>query len=159
MRGFLSTKLVRHHDFRLVAVLTGIHAPVGDVWSFRYEIDPIHLGSVVEPNETRVIFQVAVYCSRDGEWLKRAGSLSSRLTPFRRFAENLGTLRQVLDKTGRPLFPGLHNAGEDSTFGYPVVVNPAMDELPTTPNSPPVAKKPVLFGDFSKYVVRRLRHS
>ena len=69
----------------------------------------------------------------------------------------LAALRQVLSKTGAPLFPGLHNAGEDTIFGYSVAVNPAMDQLPTTPSSPPVIKKTVLFGDFAKYVVRRVR--
>ena len=70
----------------------------------------------------------------------------------------LAVLRQVfLSKTGAPLFPGLHDAGKDTIFGYPVAVNPAMDQLSTTPSSPPVIKKTVLFGDFAKYVVRRVR--
>src|SRR6185295_2535854 len=46
-------------------VLTGIHTPVRDVGSFGYQIDPIHLGPVVEPNETWEIFQVAVHTWRD----------------------------------------------------------------------------------------------
>jgi HK97 family phage major capsid protein len=31
-----------------------------------------------------------------------------------------------------------------------------MDQLPVNPSSPPATRKTVLFGDFSKYVVRRV---
>ena len=75
---------------------------------------------------------------------------------FMMHPNTLGALRQVLNKTGSPVFPGLHNAGADTIFGYDVVLNPAMDQLPTNPSSPPVTKKTVLFGDFSKFVVRRV---
>jgi len=70
--------------------------------------------------------------------------------------DTLTALRKVKNKMGQPVFPALHASGEARIMNYPIVLNPHMDPLPTMPNSPPVAKKTVLFGDFSKYVIRRV---
>ena len=75
---------------------------------------------------------------------------------FMMHPNTLSSLRQALDKTGRSLFPELHVAGEDTISGFPVVLNPAMDQLQANPSSPPVTRKTVLYGDFSKFVVRRV---
>jgi HK97 family phage major capsid protein len=68
----------------------------------------------------------------------------------------LAALRKVKDKEGRPVFPDLQAGGENRVLNYPVIVNPAMDQLQANIGSPPVTRKPVAFGDFSKFVVRRV---
>jgi HK97 family phage major capsid protein len=65
-------------------------------------------------------------------------------------------LSQLLDKFGRPLFTPNPQTGKlESIFGYPIKRNNYMPQmLPTSPESAPVT---VLFGDFDKYVVRRVK--
>jgi HK97 family phage major capsid protein len=78
---------------------------------------------------------------KNGRWMMHANTLAS--------------LRKVKDKEGRPVFPGLHSGGEDSIFNKPIALNPNMDQLQTQVGSPPVTRKTLAFGDFSKYTARR----
>lgn len=63
----------------------------------------------------------------------------------------LRDIRKLKDDQGRPLYlPGYDGLGvamPDTVYGYPVAINQHMD-------APGLGKKPVLFGDFSYYVVR-----
>jgi HK97 family phage major capsid protein len=62
----------------------------------------------------------------------------------------LGTLKKLLDKFGRPLWvPGVSVGAPDTINGYEYVINQSMD---------PVAagNTTMVFGDFSKFVVRRV---
>jgi len=65
-------------------------------------------------------------------------------------------LSQLLDKFGRPLFTPNPQTGKlESIFGYPIKRNNYMPQMsPTSPSTAPVT---VLFGDFDKYVVRRVK--
>jgi HK97 family phage major capsid protein len=67
-----------------------------------------------------------------------------------------GMLSQLLDKYGRPLFTPNPQTGKlDSIFGYPVKLNNYIPTLaPTSPATVPIT---VLFGDFNKYIVRRVK--
>lgn len=64
----------------------------------------------------------------------------------------LAVLRKLKDGDGNYLWQPAHaQSGEPSTvFGYAYSINQAMDSLAAT-------KVPIIFGDFSKYVVRRVR--
>jgi HK97 family phage major capsid protein len=65
-------------------------------------------------------------------------------------------VRKLVDSNGRPLWiaggvsEGIVNKRPDTLNGYPLFVNNDMDTIATT-------KKTMLFGDFSKYKIRRLR--
>ena len=60
----------------------------------------------------------------------------------------LQRLRQVLDGDNRPIFaPTANSAGPDLILGHPFVINQSMA-------APDGAVKSILFGDFSKYVIR-----
>jgi HK97 family phage major capsid protein len=60
----------------------------------------------------------------------------------------LGKLKQIADSQNRPLWSPSLVAGAPSTFdGFPIVIN---QQLPT----PATTTKSVLFGDFSKYLIR-----
>jgi HK97 family phage major capsid protein len=62
----------------------------------------------------------------------------------------LGLLAGVVDTLGRPLFIPNPNAGAfDTLLGKPVVLNQSMA-------SPAVSDTAVLFGDFSKYILRNV---
>ncbi len=65
-------------------------------------------------------------------------------------------LSELLDKFGRPLFmPNPQTGKLESIFGYPIKRNNYMPQLaPTSPATAPVV---ILFGDFDKYVVRRVK--
>jgi len=67
----------------------------------------------------------------------------------------LAYLRALLDKSGRPIFLGLHEGPPNSVLNYPVVLNDDMDQLQTEPSSPPVTRKTVAFGKFDQYICRR----
>jgi HK97 family phage major capsid protein len=65
----------------------------------------------------------------------------------------LDYLKKVKDKYGRPLFVDGTNVGQpDKIFGYPYDWNQGMDA--TVGGVPAAAKNSVLFGDFSKYIIR-----
>lgn len=58
-------------------------------------------------------------------------------------------VRKLKDSQGRPVFTESYREGEpDRLFGYPIFVNNSMDSTIVA------TKKTVLFGDFSKYIVR-----
>lgn len=67
-----------------------------------------------------------------------------------------GMLSQLLDKFGRPLFTPNPQTGKlESIFGYPVKLNNYIETIgSSSPASPAIT---VLFGDFSKYIVRRAK--
>lgn len=67
-----------------------------------------------------------------------------------------GRLSGLLDKFGRPLFTPNPQTGKlESIFGYPVKRNNYMPTIaPSSPASQPVT---ILFGDFNKYLVRRVK--
>jgi HK97 family phage major capsid protein len=77
-----------------------------------------------------------------------------------RFMMNDATLKTIKkikvlqysgDTTGMPLWaPGLTSAQPDTILGYPFVINQSMA-------SPGSTAKKVLFGDFSKYIIRDVR--
>jgi HK97 family phage major capsid protein len=62
-------------------------------------------------------------------------------------------VRKFKDANGQYLWQSGMGAGSpDTLYGYPVVTNQAME--PLVSNIPVTAKKHVLFGDFSKFIVR-----
>ena len=62
-------------------------------------------------------------------------------------------VRKFKDANGMYLWQsGMGSGAPDTLYGYPVVTNQAME--PLVSNVPVTAKKHVLFGDFSKFVVR-----
>jgi len=63
----------------------------------------------------------------------------------------LSAIKRILDKFGRPLWaPGI-SVGEPSTInGYPYVINQAMPQIAASATT-------VIFGDFSKFLVRRVK--
>jgi len=70
----------------------------------------------------------------------------------------IAALKKVKDKYGRPLWqPGLAVNQPDTINGYAYVANNDMDQLQTQVDSPPITKKTVLFGQLSKYLVRRVK--
>lgn len=68
-------------------------------------------------------------------------------------------IKKLIDKGGLPLklFRSQHeNASGIATLcSYPVYIDPNMPILQTEPSSPPVSIQSVLFGDLSKYRVRK----
>ena len=62
-------------------------------------------------------------------------------------------LKKVKDKYGRPLFvPSVGEGQPDKIFGYPYDWNAGMDAAVS--GLPAASKNTVLFGDFSKYIIR-----
>jgi len=60
----------------------------------------------------------------------------------------VGYLRKLLDTTGQPIWQESLRAGEPSRLlGYPVTIDPNVASIAT-------AAKTVLFGDWSRYIVR-----
>jgi len=60
-------------------------------------------------------------------------------------------LKSLLDKFGKPIWlPGLAVNAPDSILGYPYVINQAMDKIGA-------GKKTVAFGDWQKFVIRKVR--
>ncbi len=63
----------------------------------------------------------------------------------------LKALKSLKDKYGRPIWvPGIANNAPDTILGYPYSLNSDMDQIAT-------GKKTVLFGAFSKYIIRRVK--
>jgi HK97 family phage major capsid protein len=66
----------------------------------------------------------------------------------------LGTLKTLLDKFGRPLWvPGVAVGAPDTINGYQYVINQSMDGVAAGNTS---GNTTMVFGDFSKFVVRRV---
>lgn len=68
-------------------------------------------------------------------------------------------LKTLKDKYGRPLWlPGLAAGTPDTINGYAYLTNNDMDTAQSSgPNSPPTTKKTMLFGQLSKYMIRRVK--
>jgi HK97 family phage major capsid protein len=65
--------------------------------------------------------------------------------------KTLGQLKLILDKFGRPIWvPGVAVNAPDSILGYEYVINQSMPQI--APSATTVA-----FGDFSKYIIRRVK--
>jgi HK97 family phage major capsid protein len=60
------------------------------------------------------------------------------------------TLLQLADSQARPLFLDLLNGNAPRLLGYPVTINNAMA------SSIAAAAKTILFGDFSKFMIREI---
>lgn len=70
----------------------------------------------------------------------------------------LASIKKVKDKYGRPLWlPGVSVNAPDTINGYGYRINNDMDALQTQVGSPPVTKKTLLFGDLTKYTIRRVK--
>lgn len=66
---------------------------------------------------------------------------------------SLQKIKQLLDKYGRPLWlPGLSSNAPDTILGYPYTINQAMNTIGTAG-----AGAVLLFGDFSHFIVRKVR--
>jgi HK97 family phage major capsid protein len=71
----------------------------------------------------------------------------------------LKALKKLKDSQGRPLWQMQQNAGfgsqvaQDNIIGYPYVINQSMADLGRS-GSPLAGNKSILFGDFSRYIVR-----
>jgi HK97 family phage major capsid protein len=69
--------------------------------------------------------------------------------------QTLRVVKVLLDKYGRPLWkPGVSTGDPDTINGYPYHINNDMTATPGTAGS---GNNTVLFGDFSKYVIRRVK--
>lgn len=67
-------------------------------------------------------------------------------------------LKKVKDKYGRPLWmPGVAVNAPDTINGYSYLANNDMDQVQLTPNSPPITAKSIVFGQLSKYTIRRVK--
>lgn len=65
-------------------------------------------------------------------------------------------VRKMKDGDGNYLWmPGMMNGAPDTLYGKPYTINQQME--PLVSNLPVTAKKHVLFGDFSKFVIRLVR--
>ena len=77
-----------------------------------------------------------------------------RASPQTRFMfsdATLGKIKQLADQEGRPLWlPGIASSEPDRVLGYQYTINQDMTGIET-------GEKAVLFGDFSKFVVRDVR--
>lgn len=70
----------------------------------------------------------------------------------------LANLKKLKDKYGRPLWmPDVREGQPDTINGYAYGINNDMDQLQTQANSPTVTRKTVLFGDLTKYTIRRVK--
>jgi HK97 family phage major capsid protein len=70
----------------------------------------------------------------------------------------LGALKKVKDKYGRPLWvPNVAVKEPDTINGYEYAINNDMDQLQTSPTSPVVSRKTVIFGPLKMYMIRRVK--
>jgi HK97 family phage major capsid protein len=70
----------------------------------------------------------------------------------------LASMRKLKDKYGRPLWQVSVAEGEpDKIDGRPFYINNDMAAIQTAASSPAVTNKTMLFGDFSKYIIRRVK--
>lgn len=69
----------------------------------------------------------------------------------------LQALLKVKDKFGRPILdPNLQDNAPNKFLGYPLRINNYMPTLQTQASSPPVTVNSVIFGDFKRFLVRRV---
>ena len=65
---------------------------------------------------------------------------------------SLKTIKQLLDKFGRPIWqPGIAVGTPDKILGYEYVVNNSMDSAVSA------TKNTVIFGDLQKFVIRKVK--
>jgi len=71
----------------------------------------------------------------------------------------LKKLKQVKDKFGRPLLwqEGTKEGEPATVNGYQYLINNDMDQLQTVATSPTVTRRSMLFGDLSKFCIRRVK--
>jgi HK97 family phage major capsid protein len=73
---------------------------------------------------------------------------------FMTHPNTLAALRKVKDKNGRPVFESLNRPEGPILLGYPVVLNPSMDQLQTVASSPTVTRTTLAFGAWDFYKIR-----
>ncbi len=88
-------------------------------------------------------------------------SVDSAYHPGARFmmhSRTLAGLKSSVDKNGRPLWvAGLSTGGSDSLMGsFGITINDSMQALSPTTSSPQVSTISVAFGQFSKYVIKKV---
>jgi len=73
----------------------------------------------------------------------------------------LQSARKLLDKYGRPLWmPGMAANAPDTILGYPYSINQQMPSSGGSPFTPTIffsGNPTVVFGDLSKFVIRRVK--
>jgi HK97 family phage major capsid protein len=70
----------------------------------------------------------------------------------------LAQLKYLKDKYGRPIWqPSILSGNPDQINGYPYWSNPYMAQLQANASSPAVTNHTMLFGNFKKFVVRRVK--
>jgi HK97 family phage major capsid protein len=75
-----------------------------------------------------------------------------RSAKFMLHDNSLKVIKQLLDKFGRPIWvPSLSSGAPSTILGYSYVINQSL------PSSVSATKNTVLFGDMSKYVIRKVR--
>ena len=72
--------------------------------------------------------------------------------------QTIAGLKKLKDRYGRPLWlPSLAVNTPDTINGYPYDANNDLDQFQTISSSPAVTRKTALFGQMSKYLVRRVK--
>jgi HK97 family phage major capsid protein len=65
--------------------------------------------------------------------------------------QTLSAIKRIIDKYGRPLWaPGISVGEPDTINGYSYVINQSMPQIGSETNT-------VIFGDFSKFIIRRVK--
>jgi HK97 family phage major capsid protein len=83
-----------------------------------------------------------------------------RNATFLMHPNTLAAMRKVKNTVGSPVFPDLHGGQTDAQnriFNYPLAFSPFCDQIQSFASSPTVTTKPLIFADFSRYVIRRAR--
>jgi HK97 family phage major capsid protein len=101
------------------------------------------INTVTADNLTDVIHSVDPAYRANGRWMFHDGGL--------KMIKKVKVLQYSGDTTGVPLWmPGLTAGQPDTILGYPYVINQSM-------TTPATGVKSILFGDFSKYIIRDVR--
>ncbi len=99
--------------------------------------------TVTYDNMVDLLHSVDPAYRNNGKWMFHDGAL--------KMIKKVKVLQYSGDATGVPLWaPSLTNGQPDTILGYPYVINQSM----TTPAG---SVKSILFGDFSKYIIRDVR--
>jgi HK97 family phage major capsid protein len=83
-----------------------------------------------------------------------------RNATFLMHPNTLAAMRKVKNTVGSPVFPDLHGgqtAAENRIFNYPLAFSPFMPQIQSEASSSAVTTQPLVFADFSRYVIRRAR--
>jgi HK97 family phage major capsid protein len=101
------------------------------------------INTVTADNLTDVIHSVDPAYRANGRWMFHDGGL--------KMIKKVKVLQYSGDTVGVPLWmPGLTAGQPDTILGYPYIINQSM-------TTPATGVKSILFGDFSKYIIRDVR--